>query len=661
MRISPFWRSGLTLSLLLLAILPALDFYSSGELRREAFAAGEQQLAALARVARANPPDANDPRALAVWLSQMAASGVRMRVIRGDGEVLGDSSAPGPSSVSNSKPDSKNVPASAQNGGEPSGGSRLPQQQAQQQVQQQSEEQPEQQPEFRQAVIAGEGHAVRHNSALHQDVVYWAVRLDPPGNQPRDLPLSPATSPATSRATGAVDESAVANPSFPATQAQPLILSLELPLAEVDATIARFRRRFWSASLILLLFVGGGSLVVARSVSRRIRQLKEFSLRVAEGDFRPLEMSPGGDELDDLAHALNHTASQLDGTIRVLTDERNRSAAILRSMIEGVAVISAQERVLFSNNAFSQILGLSGMSVEGRPLVEIVRQSDLLAIIKRALANHQEIRSEIVVGTVRPRSFAVTASPVRAEGPTGAVLVLHEITELRRLERVRQDFAANISHEFRTPLTAIQGFAETLLGGAIDDTNNRRRFVEIIRNHAVRLARLTEDLLKLSRIEAGRLEIEFLPTSTDHLIQSCLETARLKAAQRQISFDVQIAPDLPHVRGDANRLLEVLQNLLDNAVQYTPAGGRIELSASRVNDAVVLTVADTGIGIPQAEQGRIFERFYRVDAARSREAGGTGLGLSIARHIVDAHGGKLWVESAVGEGSRFHFSIPIVS
>jgi len=265
-------------------------------------------------------------------------------------------------------------------------------------------------------------------------------------------------------------------------------------------------------------------------------------------------------------------------------------------------VISAQERVLFSNRAFSQILGLESIVVEGRPLVEVVRQSDLLAVIKRALANHEEISSEIVVGTVRPRSFAVTASPVRAEGPTGAVLVLHEISELRRLERVRQDFVANISHEFRTPLTAIQGFAETLLGGALNDTANRRRFVEIIRNHATRLARLTEDLLKLSRIEAGQLELEFQPVSVEYLVESCLETARLKAAQRDLIVEVSIPDGLPSIRGDANRLQEVLQNLLDNAVQYTPENGRIEMQASQVGDAVVLTVADTGIGIPQAEQ-----------------------------------------------------------
>ena len=496
-------------------------------------------------------------------------------------------------------------------------------------------------PELRQALSSGEGRAMRHSAILNRDVVYLATRL----------PIS-----------AAANNAAGASPAGQSTSAgsieRPVFLRLAIPVPDIGLRVSEFRRRLWIGSLIFVLFVAGGSLLISRTISRRISELKQFSGRVAGGDFRPLEVPPGGDELDDLARALNHTAAQLDGTIRVLIDERNRSAAILRSMIEGVAVISAQERVLFSNRAFSQILGLESIVVEGRPLVEVVRQSDLLAVIKRALANHEEISSEIVVGTVRPRSFAVTASPVRAEGPTGAVLVLHEISELRRLERVRQDFVANISHEFRTPLTAIQGFAETLLGGALDDTANRRRFVEIIRNHATRLARLTEDLLELSRIEAGQLELEFRPVSVDHLVESCLETARLKAAQRDLIVEVSIPDGLPSIRGDANRLQEVLQNLLDNAVQYTPANGRIEVQASQVGDAVVLTVADTGIGIPQAEQGRIFERFYRVDAARSREAGGTGLGLSIARHIVDAHGGKLWVESAVGEGSRFHFSIP---
>jgi two-component system phosphate regulon sensor histidine kinase PhoR len=419
--------------------------------------------------------------------------------------------------------------------------------------------------------------------------------------------------------------------------------------------------RYWTVSLAMAALAGGASLWTAWGLSRRIRRLEGFSHRVAGGDFRPFEGEGRGDELDDLARAFNATATRLAETIRVLSDERNREATILGSMIEGVAVISARERVLYSNRAFSQILDLEGVTVEDRPLIEVVRHSGLLAVIREALSGEKQESSEIVVGTVRPRSFAVTAAPVRAGEASGAVLVLHEISELRRLERVRQDFVANVSHEFRTPLTAIQGFAETLLGGALEDPANRRRFVEIIRDHAARLARLTEDLLELSRIEAGELKLEFQPVSVQQLVGSCAETVGMKAKAKNLEVELAIPEGLPKVRGDANRLQEVLQNLLDNAVQYTPPGGRVAASAAVSDGQVVITVADTGIGIPQAEQSRIFERFYRVDAARSREAGGTGLGLSIARHIVEAHGGRIWVESAVGEGSRFHFSIPAAS
>ena len=489
--------------------------------------------------------------------------------------------------------------------------------------------------EVQQALSAGEGRSIRHNNPLTRDVLYYAVSL-------------PAASPAASTST----------PETPATY----VLQLALPLPDVDQQFSAMRRPVWTAFLVLFASAIAVALLDLRGTSRRIRTLKEFAVRMAAGDFRPVNTEPGGDALEELAAAFNQSAASLNAGIGVLTDERNRSAAILSSMIEGVAVISGDERIIFSNGPFSRILGLDDVrEIEGRPLLEVARQSDLLAAIKMALSGQQQVTSEIVVGTVRPRSFAVTAAPVQASSHKGAVLVLHEITDLRRLERVRQDFVANVSHEFRTPLTAIQGFAETLLSGALEDPANRRRFVEIIREHATRLARLTEDLLKLSRIEAGQLKLEFRPVSVSRLIESCVETAHLKAVPRQLALNVRLPEGLPPVRGDSNSLQEVLQNLLDNALQYTPAGGKIDVSASCSNGRVVVTVADTGIGIPQVEQERIFERFYRVDAARSREAGGTGLGLSIARHIMEAHGGHLWVESAVGEGSRFHFSIPVAS
>jgi two-component system phosphate regulon sensor histidine kinase PhoR len=425
------------------------------------------------------------------------------------------------------------------------------------------------------------------------------------------------------------------------------------------------------------------SLLFARWYGARIKRLAEFSRRLAAGDFRPLEARPHSDELAALARAMNETAARLANMIRSLTDEHSRTAAILESMAEGVAVVGADQRVVYSNAAFAQILGWGANGTgageaplgQGRRLVELVRQSELLGLVTQALAEHERVESEVTVGTVRLQTFAVTAAPVRAaaaRGETngaskeattgesiGAVLVLHDISELRRLERVRRDFVANVSHEFKTPLTAIQGFAETLLGGALDDPEHRARFVEIIHEHAARLTRLTDDLLRLSKIEAGQLAIELRKVNARELIASCVETARFAAEKKKLAIEVRCPSGIPPVQGDAGRLRDVLQNLLDNAVQYTPDGGNIIVSAELGDGEVAFTVADNGIGIPQVEHERIFERFYRVDEARSRDVGGTGLGLSIAKHIVEAHGGRIWVESAVGQGSKFHFTAPI--
>jgi len=489
-------------------------------------------------------------------------------------------------------------------------------------------------PEIQQAFATGEGESVRHSATLGRDLIYRAVRYDRAGGLP-------------------------------------IVIRVALPLAQVDSSLAELRRRLLAVYLVILLVGGLFSLIYFRVFAARIERLKKFSRRVAEGDFRPLPVERPRDELADLADALNETAAWMDRTIHSLSGERNRSSAILRSMVEGVAVIDAQEKLVFCNRAFSEILNLDAAVVEGRPIIEVLRNSDLVSLIRRALRGEEGLRSDITMGIVQQRSFSVTAAPVQALEPgaglatgeksSGAVVVLHDVSELRRLERVRQDFVANVSHEFKTPLTAIQGFAETLLGGALEDAGSNRRFLGIIRDHAVRLARLTDDLLKLARIEAGKLEVEFVPVRLAELIERCAETTLLKSTRKQITLEIDVAPGLPVVRGDAGLLREVLQNLLDNAIQYTSPGGRIEVKAAAGPREAVVSVADTGIGIPLADQERIFERFYRVDAARSREEGGTGLGLSIAKHIVEAHGGRLWVESEVGHGSKFSFSIALAS
>jgi len=304
-------------------------------------------------------------------------------------------------------------------------------------------------------------------------------------------------------------------------------------------------------------------------------------------------------------------------------------------------------------------LGLDVPPVSGSSLLEVVRQTELIEAVRRVLAGEARVEAEIATGTLRQHYFAATVASVRAGDTSGAVIVLHDITELRKLERVRRDFVANVSHEFRTPLTAIQGFTETLLAGAMDDPQNRLRFLGIILEHARRLARLTEDLLKLSQMDADRLELEVRRVSVTALVESCYETARHRAAEKELTVSLDLPRSVPDVSGDARRLQEVLQNLLDNAIQYTLPAGKIVLSVRQRGDEVVFTVSDTGIGIPLADQPRIFERFYRVDAARSREAGGTGLGLAIAKHLIEVHGGRLWVESELGVGSKFHFSVPV--
>jgi two-component system, OmpR family, phosphate regulon sensor histidine kinase PhoR len=349
----------------------------------------------------------------------------------------------------------------------------------------------------------------------------------------------------------------------------------------------------------------------------------------------------------------------MDRTIRTLTEERNLSSAILGSMVEGVAVVNGAERLVFANQGFADILELDVPPRSGSALVEVVRQTELIEAVRQVLTGEPRVEAEIVTGTLRQHFFAATVAAVRAGETSGAVVVLHDITELRKLERVRRDFVANVSHEFKTPLTAIQGFSETLLAGAIDDPQNRERFLGIILEHSRRLARLTDDLLKLSQMDADRLELEIRRVSVEELIESCLETAQHRAAEKDIRVDVSHAKDLPDIAGDRRRLAEVLQNLLDNATQYTLPGGRITLSAEARDADVIFTVSDTGIGIPKADQSRIFERFYRVDAARSREAGGTGLGLAIAKHLVEVHSGRIWVDSEIGQGSQFNFSVPV--
>jgi two-component system phosphate regulon sensor histidine kinase PhoR len=584
-----FWKLALTFFTLLVSVLVAVDFFAERVLRRDTERATFEQLATIARFARARPPEfpslaseqSEDLDRLNHWAAEVGSDVARVTVIRADGRVLADSQSDA-----------------------------------------QSMENHADRPEVQEALAKGEGRSVRRSVTLNRDLLYYAVRQDVPGGPP-------------------------------------IVLRFAIPVETTGRALGLFRRSLWVASLVILLVAGMAALLVSRGFSDRVERLREFSRRVAEGDFRALPGDGSGDALEMLGASLNQTAARMDRAIRTLTEERNLSSAILGSMVEGVAVVNGAERLVFANQGFADILELDVPPKSGSALVEIVRQTEMIEAVRQVLAGEPRVEAEIVTGTLRQHFFAATVAAVRAGETSGAVVVLHDITELRKLERVRRDFVANVSHEFKTPLTAIQGFSETLLAGAIDDPQNRERFLGIILEHSRRLARLTDDLLKLSQMDADRLELEIRRVSVAELIESCLETAQHRAAEKDIRVYVSQSNELPDIAGDRRRLAEVLQNLLDNATQYTLPGGRITLSAEVREADVVFTVSDTGIGIPKADQSRIFERFYRVDAARSREAGGTGLGLAIAKHLVEVHGGRIWVESEIGQGSQFNFSVPI--
>jgi len=480
-------------------------------------------------------------------------------------------------------------------------------------------------PEVKAAWVEGRGRATRLSQSVKQDLAYMAVRV------------SWAT-------TG------------------PVVLRLALPLRTVNQTAGEIRAPL-AAILLLALAIGGAvAFIMSRRFSRRVIRLKSFLQRVAEGDFRAEPVVEGGDEIAELQGSLNQAVERLAQSMRALEGERNQSAAVLSSMSEGVAVVDRDERIRYSNPAFRRALH-SGreQTFEGRRLVELTRQSEILAMVQGVLKGGERMEAEIATASLKPRHFLVRAAPA---GETGAVLVVLDITEIRRLERVRRDFVANVSHELRTPLTAIQGFAETLLRGALDEPENSRRFVEIIRDHAWRLARLTEDLLKLSLIEAGKLELELRPISVASVVEQCAETARLKLSEKRQSLTVSVCEPPPLVRADSHALLDVLRNLLDNAIQYTPEDGhvaiRVFVAGAEGDEEVRIAVEDDGIGIPASSHDRIFERFYRVDAARSRKVGGTGLGLSISKHLAEGMGGRIELESQLGRGSTFTVVLPRV-
>jgi two-component system phosphate regulon sensor histidine kinase PhoR len=335
--------------------------------------------------------------------------------------------------------------------------------------------------------------------------------------------------------------------------------------------------------------------------------------------------------------------------------EKNTLTAVLDGMAEGIWVTDSAGTIVRHNHALTQLLP-STREIPGQTPLSLIRSSELNDAVVRACRSGESSRLEVVVEGPRPRILAIQVMPV-GFGLPGSAAVFHDLTELRRLEQVRKDFVANISHELRTPITAIRGYAETLLSGALSDAEHAPRMLEIIHRQSERLSLLVNDLLELSRLESGDFKLKRQPLLLGESVVRALDAVRPKAEQKNIPLELRFPDDLV-VDADPQAIEHVLINLLDNAVKYTPANGSIVVTGGRDGSRCVLTVKDTGVGIAPKHLSRIFERFYRVDPGRSRDTGGTGLGLSIVKHLMGAMGGEVKVSSRAGEGSEFTIFLP---
>jgi two-component system phosphate regulon sensor histidine kinase PhoR len=387
----------------------------------------------------------------------------------------------------------------------------------------------------------------------------------------------------------------------------------------------------------------------------RVTAILSVARRYVLGDLsRPLP-DYGDDDLGSVARAMDQAVQELGGRVDALERDRARNAAILASMIEGVLVVNDQGRLQLVNDAARRILKLEKESFD-RSYVEAIRHPGIVEHISRALAGEETEGLELTVIRDSTRTLIAHVTPVVAAG-RGAVLVMHDITELRRADQVRRDFVANVSHELRTPLTAIKGYAEALLDDP-EDAEAREKFLDVIHRHASRMERLVKDLLRLARLDAGQEAVELVPCDVGGLLKSIANDFEAMAAQKQQTIEVDVAPRAANLVTDAAKLHDIARNLIENAVNYTPDGGAIEVKAERSNGLFQLTVADTGHGIAPDDLPRVFERFYRVDKSRTGP-GGTGLGLSIVKHLAQVLGGEVTASNQPGGGALFTVTLPI--
>ncbi len=496
-------------------------------------------------------------------------------------------------------------------------------------------------PEIMEAETSGIGSSVRFSKTLQRDLFYLAI--------------------ATTR------------------DSQKRFLRMSVPLHDIEVAVRKIKIQVLTASFVSLFIVFLIGLVLTGGIVKTIEQITVFSKEVASGNFRKRLFPIGKDELGELTKNVNNMAQELKNRLEQSEEEKHMIEAILMNMSDGLMLTDPKGRIMLSNSAMKSLFGIES-SIEGKTVMETMRKAELMEVIDKVVETRETTSHEIEVTYPKELYVMMTAAPYSVRGElSGVVLVCHDITRIKQLEDVRKDFVANVSHEIKTPITAIKGFAETLLEGALDDRENAYKFLETIKNHSERLNSLVSDLLTLSRIELGDIKIEKETVNLDTVIDSAFETLREKAQKKGLYLKKEIAPGLQEIKADRNRLIQILLNLIDNGIKFTETGGvtvrvrNVEFrmgnkgvsketpqSEIAIPHSIEISVEDTGIGIPKKHLSRLGERFYRVDKARSRELGGTGLGLAIVKHLIKAHGWEMEIESTPGQGTKVRLLCPVI-
>ncbi len=472
-------------------------------------------------------------------------------------------------------------------------------------------------PEVREAFTSGFGVSRRHSSTISHDLLYYAV-------------------------------------TFPSPIASYGVVRASVELSQVAAAVSSLRRSLAYGAVSALALSLLVSLVTAQLASRAARSLTHSARRMAAGDLNTGIPHLSNDEFGELGRALDQLARSLSQTLRELKSERDRMDGVLSRMHEGVLMLDSTGHIVLVNPALREMLLLQ--DALGKTPLEAIRHPELKLLLDEVVAKSLAASREIEVAGLMPRRLLVRAAPLGADDG-GVFAVFFDVTEMRRLETLRRDFIANVSHELRTPVTAIRSAGETIRDVAINDAKALPRFVDIIVRNAERLGSLVDDILELSRIESRALRLVLEPIDAVSMLTQVTLLFRERAERKGLDLRV-VTEGVTYVVADRRALENVVTNLIDNAVKYCGTGAAIRVGATAEQEIVRIIVEDTGPGIEQSHHARLFERFYRVDTGRSRELGGTGLGLSIVRHLVEAMGGQIRVESTPGVGSRFFFSLP---